>query len=124
MKAPMVQFGWLGSWMVWFMGGSGSCDGSSWSGLVPGMVQLCVVWFMTSVVMRIVISILLLTESPQQIRGMPGWGIGCQGIIVVVLIALSWSIGEAMSRCEPPVSLTRRLTCFVVAVPPATLVFF
>ena len=72
--------------------------------LVHGMIQFCVVWFMTSVVMRFVISILLLTESPQQIRGMLGWGIGCQGIFVVALIALCWSTGGAMTRYEPPAS--------------------
>ena len=70
--------------------------------LVHGMIQFCVVWFMTSVVMRVVISILSLTESPQQIRGMLGWSIGRQGIIVVALIALCWSIGGAMTRYEPP----------------------
>ena len=97
MKPPMAQFGWFGSEMGRFMGGSGS-----WDGLVHGMIQFCVVWFMTSVVMRVVISILSLTESPQQIRGMLGWGIGRQGILVVALIALCWSIGGAMTRYEPP----------------------
>ena len=72
--------------------------------LVHGMIQFCVVWFMTSVVMRFVISILLLTESPQQIRGMLGWGIRCQGIFVVALIALCLSTGGAMTRYEPPAS--------------------
>ena len=79
-------------------------DGSSWSGLVHGMIQLCVVWLMTSVVMSVVISLLSHTESPQQIRGMLGWGIRCQGIFVVALIALCLSTGGAMTKYEPPAS--------------------
>ena len=57
---------------------------------------------MTNVVMGVVIFLISLTESPQQIRGMLGWGLGRQGIHVVALIALCWSIEGAMARYEPP----------------------